>query len=125
MLHTRGSKFIAKLLKRGMIVGTVERYQLPQKLLSAAIIYVVRRLLNVEANRSQSIEMADEKVPKDVRKLGFEMCRDSIGGVWSELEEEQFEITHLRYGQSHHFRLAPLQLPISSAIYVTRVAVDR
>lgn len=79
-----------------MIEGTVERYQLPHKLLSAAIIYVVRRLLNVESSGSQSIEMADEKVPNDVRKLGFEMCRDSIGGIWSEIDQEQFEITHLR-----------------------------
>ena len=108
MLHTRGSKFISKFLKRGMIVGTVERYQLPHKLLSAAIIYVVRRLLNVEACRSQSIEMADDKVPKDVRKLGFEMCRDSIGGAWSELNEEQFDITHLRYDIFTSYHIFPL-----------------
>ena len=89
-------------------MGTVERYQLPHKLLSAAIIYVVRRLLNVEACRSQSIEMADDKVPKNVRKLGFEMCRDSIGGAWSELNEEQFDITHLRYDIFTSYHIFPL-----------------
>lgn len=99
MLHSRGSKFISRILKRGMIVGTVERYHLSHKLLSAAIIYVVKRLLNVKPKYSHALEMADENrenVSRETRKLGFEMCRDSIGGVWSDVREENFQITHLR-----------------------------
>lgn len=114
-LRARGSKFLSKLLKRGMIVGTIDRYHLSHKLLSAAILFVWRRLLNPKS-RHKAIEMAEEIIPKDVRKLGYEMCRDSIGGAWSEVTEGEFQITHLRYVHVHITRcdLATYQPHVTS-----------
>lgn len=89
-------KFISVLLvKFDRVLVIQKRYIVSHKLL-AAVTKLLKRLLFVKP-RCIEKTMEEENVSIKTKRLGFEMCKDSIGGVWSEIDEEQFQITRLRY----------------------------
>ncbi|KAH3887427.1 hypothetical protein DPMN_011444 [Dreissena polymorpha] len=50
----------------------------------------------------------EKAVPMDARQLGYTMCRDSLGGVWAEIDENQFEITPLSGGLTNYLYVCSL-----------------
>ena len=61
----------------------------------SSVLSVVKRVL-FKVGVPKHAVMADGPVTDDTRTLGYEMCRDSIGGVWAEIEKEELQITRLR-----------------------------
>lgn len=93
-------KFISVLLvKFDRVLVIQKRYLVSHKLL-AVVTKLLKRLLFVKP-RCIEKTMEEEGVSIKTKRLGFEMCKDSIGGVWSEIDEDQFQITRLRYGTQY------------------------
>lgn len=91
------------LVKIDKIMVIQKRYLVSHKLLSE-VSKIIKRLLFV---KPRFVQMAEDLVPEETKRLGFNMCKDSIGGVWSEITEEDFQIKKLRYAihyvdNAHH-----------------------
>lgn len=85
------------LVKYDKAMEMQKRYLSTYKMLYGVIL-VFRRLLLLKARSTVSPTMEAESVPAETKKLGYQMCRDSLGGVWSEISEEQLDITKLSGG---------------------------
>lgn len=61
------------------------------------MVQIVKRVIaKVIALPLKNLSMSDEVVPDDARTIGYNMCRDSIGGVWANIKENEFQIKPLR-----------------------------
>lgn len=87
-----------------------KRYLVSQNVLLSALTFIFKRLLSSIPHQTQrrTTNMDDDEVPKDTRKLGFQMCKESIGGVWSEIEEKQFKIRRLSGGLTNYLYMCSI-----------------
>ena len=74
-----------------------KRYLRTYTMLNRLIFIVKRVIAKIVALPEKGQTMTDGDVPDDARRIGFNMCRDSVGGVWADLKEEEFQIKPLRY----------------------------
>ena len=70
-----------------------KRYQ-SVSLITRLLSFVKNIILKVDTGK-RSV-MANEGVELDIRRFGYEMCRDSIGGSWAQITEDKFRIAKLR-----------------------------
>ena len=97
MFPSRRWKLISLLLvKFDKIMVIQKRYLVSHKLLSD-VSKILKRLLFTKPRSVKTTQMADDSISMETQRLGFNMCRDSMGGVWSEISENEFQIKKLRY----------------------------
>ena len=73
-----------------------KRYLMTYTMLNQLIFIVKRVIAKIVSLPAKGQTMSDDSVPDDARRIGFNMCRDSIGGVWANIKEEDFQIKPLR-----------------------------
>jgi hypothetical protein len=84
------------LVKFDKIIVMQKRYLVSPKLLSE-VSKILKRLLFTKPRSVKTTLMDDDSISTETQRLGFNMCRDSIGGVWSEISEADFQIKKIRY----------------------------
>ncbi|XP_053384231.1 choline/ethanolamine kinase-like [Mercenaria mercenaria] len=108
MFATRRWKFISILLvKFDKIMVIQKRYLVSHKLLSD-VSKILKRLLFVKPRSVKTTLMEADSISIETQRLGFNMCRDSIGGVWSEISEDEFQISKLSGGLTNYLYICSL-----------------
>lgn len=69
--------------------------------------------------------MTEGKVPDDARRIGFNMCRDSIGGIWANIQEKEFQIKPLSGGLTNYLYLCSLPDNVEVADNQPRIVLLR
>ncbi|WAR03726.1 CHKA-like protein [Mya arenaria] len=106
MVYSKGLRLILLFTKHTKIMEIEKRYLVSQNLLSMVVL-VLRRLLHMEDRTVQSADI-DDGIPAGTRRLGFEMCRDLIGGVWADIAEDEFHIKPLSGGLTNYLYVCSL-----------------
>ena len=73
-----------------------KRYLMTYAMFSRLIFLLKRVLAKIVPLPAKFQTMTEGGVPDDARRIGFSMCRESIGGVWASIREDEFQIKHLR-----------------------------
>lgn len=92
------------LVKFDKIMVIQKRYLVSHNVLSE-VTKILKRLLFV---KPRLVVMAEDYIPAETRRLGFNMCRDSIGNVWSDITEDEFQITKLSGGLTNYLYICSL-----------------
>ncbi|KAL3841912.1 hypothetical protein ACJMK2_020001 [Sinanodonta woodiana] len=72
--------------------------------------FMIKRLLSHVQGivfGKRTIKMGENPSP-EVRKKGFNMCKDSVGGVWADLSESDFQIQTLSGGLTNYMYLCSI-----------------
>ncbi|XP_060576210.1 LOW QUALITY PROTEIN: choline/ethanolamine kinase-like [Ruditapes philippinarum] len=108
MFPSRRWKLISILLvKFDKIMVMQKRYLVSPKLLSE-VSKILKRLLFTKPRSVKTTLMDDDSISTETQRLGFNMCRDSIGGVWSEISEADFQIKKLSGGLTNYLYICSL-----------------
>lgn len=70
------------------------------------LIFLLKRVLaKIVPLPAKFQTMTEGGVRDDARRIGFSMCRESIGGVWASIREGEFQIKHLSGGLTNYLYL--------------------
>ena len=73
-----------------------KRYLMTYAMFNRLLLVVKRVIAKIVPLPVKNLVMSDNDVPDDARTIGYNMCRDSIGGVWASIQEKEFQIKPLR-----------------------------
>ena len=88
--------YMAKFEVRDKVMEIQKRYLMTCAMLNRLILVVKRVIAKIVPLPVKNLVMSENGVPDDARTIGFNMCRDSIGGVWANIQEHEFQIKPLR-----------------------------
>lgn len=99
---------MAKFKVKDKVMEIQKRYLLTCAMLNRLILVVKRVIAKIVPLPVKNLVMSGNDVPDDARTIGFNMCRDSIGGVWANIHEHEFQIKPLSGGLTNYLYLCSL-----------------
>ncbi|KAL4225556.1 hypothetical protein ACF0H5_016244 [Mactra antiquata] len=109
MIMAQRSKFMSLFsLYRDRALEIETRNLMTHSRLLSMVILILKRVLFVSSSCKEKKTMDEDSVSKETKRIGYEICRDSIGDVWADITEDEFQITPLSGGLTNYLYICSL-----------------